>query len=59
MMEPSEYKERNVIEDNFIRNINVYVRRQDATKKEMSLGKNNKNTLYFKKKFLLWQLKKG
>ena len=40
MMEPSEYKERNVVEDNFLRNIKVDVRRQDSTKKVMSLGKN-------------------
>ena len=41
MMEPSEYKERNVVEGNFIRNIKVDVRRQDSTQKMMSLGKNN------------------
>ena len=42
MMEPLEYKERNVIEGNFIRNIKVEVRRQDSTKEMMSLGKDNK-----------------
>ena len=41
-MEPSEYKERNVMEGNFIRNIKVDVRRQDSTKEMMSLGKNKK-----------------
>ena len=39
MMEPSEYKERNVMEGNFIRNFKVNVRRQDSTQDtEVSLG---------------------
>ena len=39
MMEPSEYKERNVMKGNFIRNFKVNVRRQDSTQDtEVSLG---------------------
>ena len=38
-MEPSEYKERNVMEGNFICNFKVNVRRQDSKQdKEVSLG---------------------
>ena len=36
-MEPSEHRV-----GNFIHNIKVDVRKQDSTKKEMNLGKNNK-----------------